>query len=745
MDENDVIISSTEIIPDKLYFATLECNYKPKSTKNSKYFHIEDEIVYESFYLDYGPYHLCHLYFFCTKLNGKLAKAPKSRKIVFYTSDDNVLRLNAAYLIGSYAIIYLKLSAKAAYDLVTGGSHWELLTFRDASAGSPLFEISLLDVFQGLHKAFNGGFFNFQHFNFQEYMYYEKVLNGDLNWIIPDKMLAFSGPHSQSRLKDDYPLHAPDHYHQYFKDNNVTCIVRLNQKSYNAKQFTEFGFEHHELFFLDGSAPSDIIVDKFNKISEETKGAVAVHCKAGLGRTGTLIACYMMKHLGFTACQAISWLRICRPGSVIGFQQRFLQETQSRMLSEGEVYRRKRGVTSIPKFKRGIYSRTATTNTEDVENANFIESNSNSVSLDDLENVPAGKPAICRLMKLDTDTELSTAKQNKDDFVSLDSIINSSQLNTMESRAVAHKTRANTALANAKNSYTSNKNNYMMSNASTNSKSMTVKVQTTYTPKKLQTTTSTIGSTNLKPTSLSSKSSVMHPVKMTIAKSQCGKSTIHSPRANLARNYGQAYPHSASPLKTYARKAPNSLKSASVPTHLKSTLPNFVDTPTSHSKDFDSNLNLVVEAPRKVVANMNNSPAKLVNDIPKKKVILRKKPLRVATVDEIKDMKNCNISNSDSEKDSTNTTLTNISADSLENIPCKMPTRRTKSKSPEPMHHIAENLQNDDVEEGIDSQGSKLCKIKASRKKVATFVSNNLKKDGVKTRNYSTPPAVKKK
>lgn len=62
-----------------------------------------------------------------------------------------------------------------------------------------------------------------------------------------------------------------------------TCtFYRLNKKSYNAKQFTEFGFEHHELFFLDGSAPSDIIVDKFNKISEETKGAVAVHCKGNV-------------------------------------------------------------------------------------------------------------------------------------------------------------------------------------------------------------------------------------------------------------------------------------------------------------------------------------------------------------------------------------------------------------------------------------------------------------------------------
>ncbi len=46
-----------------------------------------------------------------------------------------------------------------------------------------------------------------------------------------------------------------------------------------------------------------------------------MHCKAGLGRTGTLIACYMMKHYQMTAAECIAWLRIVRPGSVIGPQQ----------------------------------------------------------------------------------------------------------------------------------------------------------------------------------------------------------------------------------------------------------------------------------------------------------------------------------------------------------------------------------------------------------------------------------------
>ena len=46
---------------------------------------------------------------------------------------------------------------------------------------------------------------------------------------------------------------------------------------------------------------------------------------AGLGRTGTLIACYMMKHFRMTAHETIAWLRICRPGCVIGHQQTWVE------------------------------------------------------------------------------------------------------------------------------------------------------------------------------------------------------------------------------------------------------------------------------------------------------------------------------------------------------------------------------------------------------------------------------------
>ena len=72
------------------------------------------------------------------------------------------------------------------------------------------------------------------------------------------------------------------------------------------------------MYFLDGSIPPDDIVDKFLQEAEATKGGIAIHCKAGLGRTGTLIALYIMKHVGFPPADFIGWIRIARPGSILG-------------------------------------------------------------------------------------------------------------------------------------------------------------------------------------------------------------------------------------------------------------------------------------------------------------------------------------------------------------------------------------------------------------------------------------------
>lgn len=172
---------------------------------------------------------------------------------------------------------------------------------------------------------------------------------GDFNWISP-QFLAFASPQSEpttaipitspaySTLPSCVPEIQNARISQPFKNvlthfvqRDVGLVVRLNSELYCSTYFTALGIQHIDMIFEDGTCPVLPTVRKFIKLAHDTiakNKSIAVHCKAGLGRTGCLIGAYLIYRHGFTANEVIAFMRFMRPGMVVGPQQHWLHLNQ---------------------------------------------------------------------------------------------------------------------------------------------------------------------------------------------------------------------------------------------------------------------------------------------------------------------------------------------------------------------------------------------------------------------------------
>ena len=85
----------------------------------------------------------------------------------------------------------------------------------------------------------------------------------------------------------------------------------------------EFGFSVKHIPVRDFEAPTLEQIEDFIAFAEKACAEgkkLVVHCDAGLGRTGTVLACYLVSK-GYNAAKAIEEVRTKRPGSVETFEQ----------------------------------------------------------------------------------------------------------------------------------------------------------------------------------------------------------------------------------------------------------------------------------------------------------------------------------------------------------------------------------------------------------------------------------------
>lgn len=150
----------------------------------------------------------------------------------------------------------------------------------------------------------------------------------EISWILPGELAAFS----RFALRDAERL----------REAGIGAIVSLTE-DFPPELIGEPRFATLHLPVEDMTPPDMDQVQRFVEFVDATVArgsAVGVHCHAGLGRTGTMIACYLVTR-GMTAGQAIEHVRQKRPGSI----QTDLQEDAIRRWSRMQT-----GGTTLGRF-----------------------------------------------------------------------------------------------------------------------------------------------------------------------------------------------------------------------------------------------------------------------------------------------------------------------------------------------------------------------------------------------------------
>ena len=131
----------------------------------------------------------------------------------------------------------------------------------------------------------------------------------NFSWIIEKKLAGSAIPTSKEEI-------------DWVKQEGVNSIVTIREEPLEEEWLEDVNYLH--IHSNDMGVPEfDDLINSVDFLHQRITNdePVMVHCLAGLGRTGTILACYLIKYEQMSADDAIQKVRNKRHGSIQSFSQ----------------------------------------------------------------------------------------------------------------------------------------------------------------------------------------------------------------------------------------------------------------------------------------------------------------------------------------------------------------------------------------------------------------------------------------